>query len=551
MQTGEIKCRLDSPPAIPGGERPRIRLMLWAALAGVLCFAATLDGPTVQAQQPGSPAMNRAAPNWPAPPVGAAPAIQPTARRAAAAPRPPADAEPSAPARLPDSPSAHFAQLVDSDPLIAGEPPERLANFQSDTNEGDALKELRRRIANLEEEHKRQISQSGKKKATARFEHNFFGRIQADSATFNQDAANRAQLGNIPNGVDFRRVRLGMQGPGYEVMFYRLEADFVQPDEVTKKRPRLTDAYFEVRELPWLGTIRVGQFREPYSVERLTSANDTTFIERGLPQAFHTSRNMGIMLYDNSRSEKWYWWNGVFAQRATNFGEFFTQAPRLAYVNRVDWVPWYDEPSGGRYMAALGSGYSFRNLSATTQTFSSTPEVSLQFDATSVIPSFVNTGTMNVNTMQIFQAQAFTVLGPLSLQAEYYGTYVNQVKNPNVYFQGMYVYASYFLTGEHRPYDRKQGIFTAVRPFSDFFRVRTDRGICTGPGAWEVAARFSSLNLSDRNIQGGRVNDVTLGLNWYLNFQTKLMFNYIHAFLNRQNTPSDADIFATRAQIVW
>ena len=477
--------------------------------------------------------MNRAAPNSPA------------------APRPPAGVEPSAPARLPDSPSAHFAQLVDSDPLVGGEPPERLANFQSDTNEGDALKELRRRIANLETEHKRQLAQSEKKKPTARFEHNFFGRIQADSATFNQDAANRAQLGDIPNGVDFRRVRLGMQGPGYEVMFYRLEADFVQPDEVTKKRPRLTDAYFEVRELPWTGTIRVGQFREPYSVERLTSANDTTFIERGLPQAFHTSRNMGIMLYDNSRSEKWYWWNGVFAQRATNFGEFFTQAPRLAYVNRVDWVPWYDAPSGGRYMAALGSGYSFRNLSGTTQTFSSTPEVSLQFDATSVIPSFVNTGAMNVNTMQIFQAQAFTVLGPLSLQAEYYGTYVNQVKNPNVYFQGMYVYASYFLTGEHRPYDRKQGIFTAVRPFGDFFRVRTDRGICTGPGAWEVAARFSSLNLSDRNIQGGRVNDVTLGVNWYLNFQTKLMFNYIHAFLNRQNSPSDADVFATRAQIVW
>jgi phosphate-selective porin OprO/OprP len=249
---------------------------------------------------------------------------------------------------------------------------------------------------------------------------------------------------------------------------------------------------------------------------------------------------------------KWFWWNGLFAERATNFGEYFSDAPRLAYVNRVDWVPWYDEPSGGRYLAAVGSGYSFRNLAGRTRTFSSTPEVSMQFDATSVIPPFVTTGSMTVNTIQIFQAQAFTVLGPLSLQAEYYGTYVDQVNNPQVYLQGMYVFASYFLTGEHRPYDRKQGIFTAVRPFADFFRVRTaDRGICTGPGAWEIAARFSSLNLSDRNIQGGRLNDVTLGVNWYLNFQTKLMFNYIHAFLNRNNTPSNADVVSVRAQVVW
>ncbi|HVW38067.1 MAG TPA: porin [Pirellulales bacterium] len=474
---------------------------------------------------------------------------------------PPVAADASAPpAKLPESPSQHFANLVDSDPLTSQQPGVRPAYWQSDTNEGIGLDEaeeedlnaLRKRVDNLEKEHRKHREAGHPKKSTGKFEHNLFGRIQADGVTFSQDAANKAQLGDIPNGVDFRRVRLGMQGPGYEILFYRLEADFVQPDEVTKKRPRLTDAYFEVRELPWLGTFRVGQYREPYSVERLTSGNDTTFLERGLPQAFHTSRNMGVMLYDSSRNQKWYWWNGIFAQRATNFGEFFSNAPRLAYVNRIDWVPWYDEPSGGRYLAAIGSGYSFRNLAGTTQTFSSTPEVSLQFDATSVIPPFVTTGSMTVNTMQIFQAQAFTVLGPLSFQAEYYGTKVDQVNNPNVFLHGMYVFGSYFLTGEHRPYDRKQGIFTAVKPFADFYRVRTaDRGICTGPGAWEVAARFSSLNLSDRNIQGGRLNDVSLGVNWYLNFQTKIMFNYVHAFLNRHNAPSNADVFETRAQVVW
>ncbi len=482
-------------------------------------------------------------------PAGQGPAAEPAAARPA--PRRLDDSEAAVPARLPDSPAEHFAELIDSDPLITGQPPERQVYWQYDTNEGDVLKDLKSRLQRVEEAQRQNVE--GLPKKNKRFEHNLFGRIQADAATFSQDAANRAQLGNIPNGNDFRRVRLGMQGAGHDQFFYRLEVDFVQRDEVTKEPPpRLTDAYFEVRDLPWIGTLRVGQYREPYSVERLTSANDLTFLERGLPQAFHTSRNVGVMLYDHSRNDKWYWWNGIFDVRATNHGEFYSDAPRLAYVSRTDWVPWYDEPSGGRYLASVGLGYTFRNYAGWTSSFASTPEVNLQYAGTSIIPSFVSTGTMTVNTMQIFQAQAFTVLGPLSFQAEYYGTYVDQVNNPQVYLQGMYVLASYFLTGESRPYDRKQGIFTAIKPFADFFRVRTaDRGICTGPGAWEVAARFSSLNLSDRNIQGGRLNDVTLGLNWYMNFQTRLMFNYIHAFLNRHNVPSDADVFSTRAQVVW
>jgi phosphate-selective porin OprO/OprP len=100
-------------------------------------------------------------------------------------------------------------------------------------------------------------------------------------------------------------------------------------------------------------------------------------------------------------------------------------------------------------------------------------------------------------------------------------------------------------------YDPIQGIYVATKPYSEFFRVRTNRDIGMGPGAWEIAARFSTINLSDGNVQGGRLNDVTLGVNWYLNFQSRVMFNYIHAFLNRYNQPSNADVFATRVQVVW
>lgn len=452
------------------------------------------------------------------------------------------------PTRLPASPAEHFAEVVESDPLTSESSKEQQAYFQTDNNEGLTLPKLHERLRKVEAGQ--QASQAAQKKKQG-FEHNIFGRIQADSATFSQDRPNKAQLGDIPNGVDFRRVRMGIQGKGYEVWSYRLEVDFVQADAQTKQRPRITDCYGELHELPWLGTLRLGQFREPFSIERVTSANDLTFIERGLPQAFNPARKLGAMAYDHSQNEQWYWWNGVFAQNSTDFGEQFGNAGRFATVDRLVWLPWYDQASGGRYLAQFGAAYTYQRVGDQTRKFSSTPEVSMQFGGNSVIPSFVSTGNILMNDFQIAHVEASTVLGPLSFQAEYYGTFVNQVAGPQVFLHGAYAYVSYFLTGENRVYDRNQGIYVATKPHSDFFRVRGERGVAMGPGAWEVAARVSTLNLSDRNVQGGQLTDLTFGVNWYLNFQTKLMFNYVHAFLNQQNRASNADVLVTRAQIVW
>jgi phosphate-selective porin OprO/OprP len=105
---------------------------------------------------------------------------------------------------------------------------------------------------------------------------------------------------------------------------------------------------------------------------------------------------------------------------------------------------------------------------------------------------------------------------------------------------------SYFLTGESRPYDRKLGIHDRLKPFENFFHVRRgSRGIQTGLGAWEVAARFSNIVLNDENIRGNNLTDFTFGLNWYLNPYTRWKFNYVRAFLedsraNKGNSMTDA-----------
>ena len=47
-----------------------------------------------------------------------------------------------------------------------------------------------------------------------------------------------------------------------------------------------------------------------------------------------------------------------------------------------------------------------------------------------------------------------------------------------------------------------------------------------GWGAWQVGLRYNYLNLNDKGINGGVLNDITVGLNWFLNPNTKLQFNY-------------------------
>jgi phosphate-selective porin OprO/OprP len=69
----------------------------------------------------------------------------------------------------------------------------------------------------------------------------------------------------------------------------------------------------------------------------------------------------------------------------------------------------------------------------------------------------------------------------------------------------------------------------------------------------EVGLRFSYLDLNDGDIKGGREKNFTAGLNWYLNPNVRLMFNYIRANVEDRAGPpvndGTANIFQGRFQI--
>jgi len=100
-----------------------------------------------------------------------------------------------------------------------------------------------------------------------------------------------------------------------------------------------------------------------------------------------------------------------------------------------------------------------------------------------------------------------------------------------VTYHGGYVQVMRFLTGEHDHYSKKTGAFERVKPNENFFFVRDSSGnICRGRGAWQIGARYNYLDLNDKGLNGGIVHNMTYGLNWFLNPNMKMQFDYIATY---------------------
>lgn len=366
------------------------------------------------------------------------------------------------------------------------------------------------------------------------------GRLHTDLNYFGQSNLNRERYGDIQDGAYFRRARLGFDAKILEVTEWRLDFEMASGGG----RPSIFDAYVRVTDLPRIGNLQLGHFREPFSLEALTSSNWLTFIERSANNTFDPSRNWGIMTFDCSDDERMTWAAGVFRDGSDNFGDDIGDSGEWAGTARSTYLLQYDEASEGRCFWEVGASYSYRDpdkrfavnsasgppsgAETSIVNYSMRPEDNLNEDGIGRTPNLLNVSITDANNVQLYGIETTRNFGSLNLQSEFIAAAVNRSSAADVFYHGAYFQASYFLTGESRRWDKKAGTFGRAEVLAPFLVEDGKNANCTGLGAWELIGRWNYLNLNDGNVGSlyGAGNSTTIGFNWYLNSYVYLQVNY-------------------------
>ena len=353
------------------------------------------------------------------------------------------------------------------------------------------------------------------------------GRIHYDVLFIQQDDSLDAHF-RAKNGSELRRARLYTSGTIYKNIKFKFQVDFA-PGRVVLK-----DVYIQLTKIPVAGNIRIGHFKEPYGLEMLTSSNFASFMERPLTNQFDFDRSLGIMLYNHYFKKRFAWYAGYFVPDH-NLGIYRGNKYHITF--RLTGLPIY-QTEGQYRILHLGAGYSYQYHDNKEIIYKTRPEAHLA-------PKYINLQVDHLKTSNSFKGEVAFVLGSFCFESEYTTSGLNpssdsELQKDNYLLDAWFANISWFITGEHKNYNPSKSAFDRVHPKKNF----GDNGI----GSFEIALRYSSIDFDDADLNGGRMNDFTAGLNWYLNPAVRFTFNYIHSTLKEIG---EANIFQTRFQVTF
>jgi phosphate-selective porin OprO and OprP len=331
------------------------------------------------------------------------------------------------------------------------------------------------------------------------------GRLDNDWSWMTADDKIKTTFG-IKDGTEYRRARISLAGTFYEHVIFKTEYDFAKGDASFR------DLFFGVKEIPVLGTIRTGHFYESFMMDDMMSTNYNMCIETSASNVFAPKRNTGIAASNAVLNNRLTWTLGVFKETG-NYGESGTKGGSNI-TGRITGLPWHPDKTK---LLHLGFSYSYRNPQTAVQ-YKIGPESHLA-------PVFLDTGAFDARHINLANGEFAFLYGPFTFQAESVNAICERDQTDDLNFSGCYAQAGFMLTGESRSYNEANACFAAVKPNKYFLSKEG------GFGALEIVARYSTVDLNSKEIQAGELGDLTVGLNWFWNANTKVMFNYIRSNL--------------------
>lgn len=379
------------------------------------------------------------------------------------------------------------------------------------------------------------------------------GVLQYDVTSYQQDAAGplgtdprRAGVGAADNGLardlsdgsNFRRSRFGIEGKAFTDWEYNFLYDF--GGSGTENSGQISSAYLQYNGLGrWKA--RIGAFSPNSGLEEAGSTNGSLFAERAAPAELVRGLNAGdgrtaFSVFGNG--ERWF---AAGAVTGNLVNTAITTDEQLGVTGRFAYVPLKRESSlihiGANVSATLKPvAAGFGPGVATNVRLRERPEA--RVDGTRLI----DTGNIDADKLVAYGVEFAAQHKNFFVQGEYFDITAER-RVPNLIsgdpkFEGWYVQGAWTITGEPRRYAIATATFDSPRPAKNF---SLQNG---GIGAWELAARYSTLDLNhDRGvvggplttgaIRGGEQDIITLGLNWYPNQTVRFMASYQDVSVDR------------------
>jgi phosphate-selective porin OprO/OprP len=381
--------------------------------------------------------------------------------------------------------------------------------------------------------------------------------VQADAGHYDQDPAGplttdyrRGSVGNTPNrenngardlsdGIYFRRARFGFEGLFNRDFNYKLTIELGGAG--TETQGRINDAWIAYTGLAPF-TFQIGAFSPPANLDDGTSADDTTFLERG--SATEISRALGAAdgrIGVGTKANGTRWMSALtFTTRTVADAETFDS--QQALVGRAAFLALTSADYNVHFGAAgtyvirpADQGIDSTGAPRFPIRFRDRPE--LRVDSTRLI----DTGSIDASHAYVAGVEAAGNWRNFQAQAEnfWFGVDRRNSTASDPHFGGYYVQGSWLITGESRRYVMANGAYQSPRPRAPF----SGSG---GIGAWELALRFSHADFNfeegivgtaptANSVRGGEQDIVTLGVNWYATPNVKFMLNYLVVDVDRIN----------------
>jgi len=340
------------------------------------------------------------------------------------------------------------------------------------------------------------------------------GYVQSDARFFGARGA------VAPGSSTFllRRVRPIFEATAYKYFGFRLMPDFGGGQVV------LYDAYAEAKPNAALN-LRVGKFKPPIGLERLQSATDVRFVERGLPTSLVPNRDVGVQLYGDLVNARVQYQVGAFdgAPDAANLDGDASTGKDV--VGRVFFRPFVTNASAPDLGIGIAGSTGTEQGTLTAPALGSyrtTGQLALfRYRTDGTVP---NTVLADGRRTRI-SPQGYLYVGPVGVLAEYVRSTHNVRRATTAAAltnQAWQVSGGWVLTGERESY-------TTISPDHPL-----DGSKSGGLGALELVARYGVLTtdanafptFADPATQPRRARAGGVGLNWRLTRGLLFAANY-------------------------